>query len=307
MGGVMLTPTSTKPSNRHLLQNEIEDAYLDFMLSRQAMLCKESTLEFYKFTAGKFIEWVDVPSPKDLTSRHVRAYLAMLAKRDLSDTTIHCHARATRTLVRFLYAENYIESPITFSMPVLSIKKLPVLSADEVRQVLEACRSSRDRAIVLVMVDSGLRRNEVCNLVWGDIEIGSGLIRVENGKGGNSRSVVVGIATRRALLVYRREVPHDDNAPLFQTSQRQRLTPMGLRSLFVRLSKRTGIHTTPHALRRTFATLSLKAGMNLLHLQGLLGHSSLEMTQRYVHMLDDDLVDAHRSHGPIDTFLNKQG
>ncbi|MCK5635711.1 MAG: tyrosine-type recombinase/integrase, partial [Anaerolineales bacterium] len=64
---------------------------------------------------------------------------------------------------------------------------------------------------------------------------------------------------------------------------------------------------TPHALRRTFATLSLKAGMNLIHLQGLLGHSTLEMTRRYLQVLDEDLVDAHRSHGPIDTFLNKQG
>jgi site-specific recombinase XerD len=45
--------------------------------------------------------------------------------------------------------------------------------------------------------------------------------------------------------------------------------------------------------------------MNLLHLQGLLGHASLEMTRHYVQMLDEDLVEAHRLHGPIDTFLNK--
>ncbi len=45
--------------------------------------------------------------------------------------------------------------------------------------------------------------------------------------------------------------------------------------------------------------------MNLLHLQGLLGNSSLEMTRRYVQMVDDDLIEAHRLHGPIDTFLNK--
>jgi len=47
----------------------------------------------------------------------------------------------------------------------------------------------------------------------------------------------------------------------------------------------------------------LKAGMNIFQLQGLLGHSSLEMTRRYVAMLDEDLVDAHKKHGPIDHLL----
>ena len=60
-----------------------------------------------------------------------------------------------------------------------------------------------------------------------------------------------------------------------------------------------------HALRRTFATLALKAGMNPLHLQGLLGHSSLEMTRRYVQMMDEDLVEAHRLYGPVDHALKK--
>ena len=49
--------------------------------------------------------------------------------------------------------------------------------------------------------------------------------------------------------------------------------------------------------------MSLRAGMNLLHLQGLLGHSTIEMTRRYVQMVDDDLLEAHKTHGPIDNFL----
>jgi site-specific recombinase XerD len=79
----------------------------------------------------------------------------------------------------------------------------------------------------------------------------------------------------------------------------------GLRSLLLRISERSGVHIAPHALRRTFATLALKAGMNPLHLQGLLGHSSLEMTRRYVQMMDEDLVEAHRMYGPVDHALKK--
>ena len=157
----------------------------------------------------------------------------------------------------------------------------------------------------MVMVDTGVRRSEACALNWGDVDLKSGLVSIRRGKGGKARSVVVGISTRRALLKYRRTAEHDFRNPLFQTKQGRRLTHNGLRSIFVRLSKLSGVNVAPHTLRRTFATLSLKAGMNPLHLQGLLGHASLEMTRQYIQMLDDDLVEAHRLHGPIDTFLNK--
>jgi site-specific recombinase XerD len=155
------------------------------------------------------------------------------------------------------------------------------------------------------MVDTGLRRAEVCALNWDDLDISSGLVRVVRGKGGKARSVVVGAITRRALLGYRRSLTSTPASPVFQTQGGKRLTANGLRSLLLRLGQRAGVQVTPHALRRTFATMSLRAGMNLLHLQGLLGHSTIEMTRRYVQMLDDDLLEAHREHGPIDFLLHK--
>ncbi len=171
------------------------------------------------------------------------------------------------------------------------------------REVIKACKTTRDKTLILFMVDCGLRRSEVCSLGWGDIDLSNGVVKVENGKGRKGRTVVIGINTRRALLAYRRTVIHTDDTPLFQTYDGLRLKPLGLRSVFNRLSKRTELHITPHALRRTFATLSVKAGMNLLHLQAMLGHSSLDMTRRYVQLLDEDLVEAHKQYGPIDTFL----
>ena len=68
-------------------------------------------------------------------------------------------------------------------------------------------------------------------------------------------------------------------------------------------STRAQIHVTPHTLKRTFAILALRAGLSLIELQAYLGHSSLDMTQRYIEMLDDDLLDARREHGPVDCFL----
>jgi integrase/recombinase XerD len=154
-------------------------------------------------------------------------------------------------------------------------------------------------------VDSGLRRAEVCALNWGDVYISSGIVRVERGKGGKARSVIIGVHTRRALLKYRREINNNENEPLFQTIGRKRLSHNGLRSLIIRVGLRAGMHITPHSLRRTFATLSLRAGMNVIQLQGLLGNSSLEMTRYYVDMLEEDLVQALGEHMSIDTIFNQ--
>jgi integrase len=72
--------------------------------------------------------------------------------------------------------------------------------------------------------------------------------------------------------------------------------------MFRRLSKRTGIVVTAHALRRTFAILALRAGMNPLHLQNLGGWASLDMVQHYAQMVDEDLLQEHKAHSPIDNL-----
>jgi len=284
----------------------LNDAYTDFILSRQAMLCSPQTLRWYRVILGMVLGWLienGVTSPDQITARHVRAYLSTLAGKGLSDSYIHGQARVLRTYVRFLHKEKYIPELIEFIMPTIAQKRLLVFNAVQVQQIISSCQNFRDKALLLLMVDSGLRRAEVCALDWGNVDISSGLVRVERGKGGKARSVVIGVHTRRAVLKYRRDINHDDDEPLFQTNGGKRITDNGLRSLINRVGNQAGIHITPHALRRTFATLSLRAGMNLLQLQGLLGHSTLEMTRHYVEMLEEDLVKAHREHGPIDSIF----
>ncbi len=284
----------------------LQDAYTDFILSRQAILCSPKTIRFYHFTAGRFVKYLEdngVIKPKDLTARYIRAYLSSLVEQNLSDSYIHGHARAIKTLTRFWYEENYIQEIPKFQMPTIAKKRLPVLTAKEVKKALSTCTNNRDKAIILMLVDTGLRRAELCALNWGNIDISSGIVRIAKGKGGKARSVVAGIKTRRALLAYRREVDHEDDKPTFQTNSGKRLSDNGLRSALLRIGNRANIHITPHALRRTFATLSLRAGMNLIELQAMLGHSSLDMTRKYIQMIDEDLIEAHKAHGPIDSFL----
>lgn len=290
-----------------LASYKMQDTITDFILSRQAMLCTPRTIQYYEFTLGKISKWFEengITEPAMITARYIRILLSELVEKGYSDSYVHIHARVIRTFVRFLYKEKYIDALIEFDMPTIAKKRLLVYDSDQVKRILKACTNKRDYALLLLMVDSGLRRAEVIALNWGDIDISSGVVRVEKGKGRKARSVVIGVHTRRAILKYRSKVVSDDKSPLFQTMSGKRFTPSGLRSLLLRVGERAGIPLSPHALRRTFATLSLRAGMNVIQLQGLMGHTTLEMTRRYIELLDEDLVLAHREHGPIDNIIN---
>jgi len=119
--------------------DEIQAAYDDFLLARQAILCSPSTLRFYKFTAGKCVEFLinqGITKPSQVGVKHIRACLARLASKDLSDSYIHGHARAVKTLVRFWYQEAYIPEQIKFRMPQIAKKRLLVLSAKEVQTLI---------------------------------------------------------------------------------------------------------------------------------------------------------------------------
>ena len=116
---------------------ELQDAYTDFILSRQAMLCSPKTIRFYHFTAGRFVKYLEetgVTNPNELTTRYIRAYLGTLAEKELSDSYIHGHARAVKTRTRFWKEENYIQEIPKFQMPTIAKKRLPVLTANEVKK-----------------------------------------------------------------------------------------------------------------------------------------------------------------------------
>lgn len=284
------------------------DAYTDFMLSRQAMNCTPATLEFYKYTVGVFLHWCEqqgITSPEHVSARHVRQYLAGLADKGRKDTTLNANARAIRTLLRFWHAEGYIPERVKLEMPRLAKKRLPVLTVEQLQTVLKAC-NVRDKAIILFMVDSGLRRAEVCALNWGNVNMQNGLVTVKQGKGRKDRSAVISPTTRRALLAYRRTLPTwSEETPLFQLQTGKRLTGDALALICRRLTKRTGIKVTPHALRRTFTILSLRAGMNPLHLQALGGWAALDMVQHYAQMVDEDLLQAHHQYSPVENMPKK--
>jgi integrase/recombinase XerD len=285
---------------------DLHAALEDFYLSRQALRRSPATLDHYQYTAGHFVSWLQsrgIRLPSEVRPSHPRAWLAEISEKGVKDTTLHAKARGAKTLLRFWYEEGYLLSPIDLKLPRLDQKQLPSLTIEELRRVIKACSTHRDRALVLLLADSGIRRAEVIALNWGDIDFSTGAVIVRRGKGGKARVAAIGATTRRALLAYRRSLScTQSGSPMFQTRHGSRLRPAGARSIFPRLVSRVGFLVTPHILRRTFARHSLRNGMDLITLQRLMGHSDPSMTARYIKLVTEDLVAEHADHG-LDVWL----
>ena len=303
---------TSKLTIKEIKGDALLDAFDDFILSRQATRCSPATIAFYQYTARTFIVWIErkyeISEPNQITSHLVRAFLADLGTRSTSDWTINDNARAIRTLLRFWCEEGVIAQPVTFQMPRVRKKKMSVLSSDELRQLISTCETPRDKALILLMADSGLRRAEVIALNWSDLNIGNGLCHVNSGKGGKSRTAVIGSSTLQAVQGYRETLLFARGQdPLIQSKKGTRFTYGGFLQVFRRLSKRAGIHVTPHTMRRTFVKLSLRSKMNPLYLKDLLGHESLEMVMYYSGQFDEEeLIEAYKEHSPIENLFNAQ-
>ena len=248
-------------------------AFEDFILSREAMLCSPQTIDFYRRMLKPFLAAANGSPP---SNRMVREFLSTVAQRGVSSATVH--ARAVRVFLRFAYEENWIDEPITVRMPRVEQKRMEVLSREDVKRVLSVC-GTRDRALVMTLVDSGLRRGEALDLDWEDVDLRTGAVHVRRGKGGKARVTFVGAKTRRALLRWsltqaragsgERDIELPDVANIAERKSRsfrrgwdggQRssaifpLKASGGTTLMARLSQQSEVHITFHKCRRTFAT-----------------------------------------------------
>jgi len=270
------------------------------------------TLTFYRQKLSPFLAFLQgqgVDSPQAVTPEHVRAYLVSLREGHNAGGT-HCHWRALRAWLRFLAREGDITgTPLgKVSAPKLPKTILEPVSLETVAQMLKACtgrHADRDRALLLTLLDSGLRAAEVCALDTGDLDLATGRVLIRHGKGDKGRVVFLGAKARKAVLRYlktRQDLA--PTSPLFATGDGGRLTYWALRSILVRRARAAGVATpSAHDFRRAFALLSLRGGCDIMALQKLMGHASLDVLRRYLAQGEDDLREAHRKSSPVDRML----
>jgi integrase/recombinase XerD len=293
-----------------------QDTYLTvlvdgFLLDRKVSGRTTKTIRYYRQALTKFISWADSQAIKEitqLTPNVIRAFLLYLEETNHNPGGVAVFYRSLRALLRWYELEF---EPVGWSNPLRKVKApklpkqlLPPVSLDDVHALINSCEddkvSLRDKAIFLILLDTGARASELLSVDIEDVNTVTGEIVIKHGKGDKQRSVFLGRKARRALRAYLRT--RVDNSPaLFITKDLERLSYEGLNTIVRRRAEKAGIAKPEiHAFRRAFAINMLRAGTDLITLQRLMGHADLQVLWRYLAQTNDDLRTAHEKGSPVD-------
>ena len=276
------------------------------------------TIEAYSRDLGGFLSFLqqhrggplELSGLEDLSAADFRAWMARRAADGLSRSSTARAMSVLRNFFRWLERNGYggnhaIRAMRSPKRPHGIPRPLPVADADLLLQSVdllpgEPWETRRDVALFTLLYGCGLRISEALNLSRRDAPMGESLL--VTGKGGKQRMLPVLPLVRDAAAAYLAACPHrvGDDGPLFLGQRGKRLNPgvaqRRLRELRVLLGLPETV--TPHALRHSFATHLLGAGVDLRAIQELLGHASLSTTQRYTEVDSERLMAAYRAAHP---------
>jgi integrase/recombinase XerC len=285
--GFMDAPAPSRPSahsssvtiNRQMVTNFLDDC-------RYCNLSAETINDFYRVYLTRFTDAL-AKSLFDVSKPDVMAFLSSL---DCSPGGRHAYFRAIRAFYNWCVDEGQLERSPVEGMKAPKVPK-PLrykVPLDALDRLLEACESVRDKLIVSMLADTGMRRTELASIKVADMDTAQQTIRIW-GKGAKQRVVCYGSRTAELLAQY------IDGAAL--KDKLFGLSNYGISKVLKTLHRKTGIKCNPHSFRRTFATESVRNGVNLFYVQSLLGHESLTMTRIYAEQVNSE--DAVRAYKPV--------
>lgn len=241
---------------------------------------------------------------KDITTIDVKGYLANMLVRGVSKVSTNNSKNYISSFYKWAFDEGFIVSNPCASIKAIKYEKIikPAFTDIEVDLIRGADMSLRDRAIIEVLLSSGVRVNELCNLDRNDVDLNTLKLKVRNGKGSKDRITYISRLASYHLKEYL-DSRDDLLEALFVTNDnkqviyRNRITVDGIRFTLKTLSKRSGVSDIhPHKFRHTFATSLYNRGMDLHEIQLLLGHNDVSTTLRYISNDDSRLGNSYIKH-----------
>ena len=222
---------------------------------------------------------------------HLEAFVECLQDRGLKPLSVENNLRQVKTFLRYLVEGKVIPSEVlSRRMSIKVPKPLPrAMDPLDVKRLLAGVQKVRDRAMILVLLRTGIRIGELLTLRVSDVYLPERKIHLVVGeKNRTGRVVYLSVDACQALQEWMRK--REEGKPLlFYGQGRNSLSYTAARAMFQRYLKKAGLSEkgySLHGLRHTCATELLNAGMRIECLQQVLGHSNLEQTRRYARLTD---------------------
>jgi integrase/recombinase XerD len=250
------------------------------------------TIEVYVHAVAKFAKSFG-RSPADLGPEQIRQYQLRLIEQHVSWSQFNQAVCALRFLYNVTLKRPHLIEHLPFAKRPSTLPD--VLTRDEVTRLLEAALPGRDRALLETIYACGLRLRELLGLRVADINSARMILHVRQGKGKKDRLVPLSPHVLEVLRGYWRECR--PTIWLFAGLRPgEALTDGTVQRICRRTAKRAGLtkRIHPHTLRHSFATHLLEAGVDLLSVQAILGHSHFNTTAKYLHISQKRLQDLPR-------------
>ena len=302
----------------------LSQAIEGYFVAAHARRLSRHTLRDYDNTFRRFEAFLDSDPPlAEIGVAEVTAFLGSL--NGLSDKTVLNYHTGLAALWTWAVKEGVVEQHVVRKVerPKPEKREISPYSLRDIKAMLEACDRTRDyarpgkrrcsharptalrdRAMVLLLLDTGMRASELCNLRLQDLDVKNRSLLVM-GKGEKERRVRISPRTAQAIWRYlaTRDAKRESSF-LFTSKTEQPLERNNLRTTLERIGERAGVTgVTLHRFRHTFAIQFLRNNGHIIALQRLLGHSTLEMVTRYLAIAQADLENAHREASPVANWL----
>lgn len=329
---------SSSHRDASLLITKCIDGFLKFKIAEGL---SQRTVDDYEYYLNQWMNHIGDQNVATIQPSDISNYLAWMRTEykprrwsgnaePLSPKTLRNIYIALRAFYGWLNREFKLPNPVKdITPPKFPKHVIQTFSREDIEKLIKACvysreaqtsirrtfvmrrpSANRDQAIILTLLDTGLRATELCSLTIGDVDLKTGKVNVRHGigggaKGGKGRITCLGKITRKAVWRYlaSREDGDDPRAPLFVSHADHPFNRNSLRILIRRLGERAGVNKVhPHKFRHTFAITYLRSGGDVFTLQSLLGHGSLDMVRHYAQIADVDVENAHRKASPVDNW-----
>lgn len=268
-----------------------------FFVTKQMEGCSDETTKNRFSVYKRFCEDVN-KSLNDVNVFDIRLWLAKM-QRTVSLSTTESYRTSLNSLFVWLHSEGFIENN-----PMINVK--PIKHPDpikksftpvEVDSLKSACKNKLERAMIELLLSSGLRCEELCELKWENINFITKDITVVEGKGNKNRITMMDDVAKKYLLEYRSSLTYESDY-VFAVRYGGKIKVRTTDSVWCRLkdiAKRAGVDEVhPHKFRHTFATTLYKRGLDVRMIQKLLGHSNINTTMIYIDSDIEMLRDAYK-------------
>jgi len=295
-----------------LRENKLRQLIDYYLLSCRSDGKAAGTMDGYRRRLGKFALFLNYRlAPEQIDASSIRSYLASLYDKHQDSVSVNADYRVLHSFFNWAVVEKILaESPMANIKPPRVPKKIiKPLTREDIHNILLLCSGNsfldvRNRAMVLLFLDTAIRTEEMANIQIEDVNFKTELIRVM-GKGSKERLVKMGDRVQKALLRYLL-MRADDLPCLWVTEERKPMKRAGIQIMIQRKGRAAGVKGSrlgPHTYRHTAAINFLRNGGDPFTLQIMLGHSTLDMTKRYLSTLGtEDLIRVHRKASPVDNM-----